>query len=49
MGKQPGSLTNRPQKQSIASSQVAYIGDGLQIWRIATNIFDKQSWTADKE
>jgi hypothetical protein len=23
-------------------------GDGLQIWKIAPNILDKQLWTADK-
>ena len=24
-------------------------GVGLQIWRLAANILNKQSWTADKE
>jgi hypothetical protein len=28
--------------------QVADGGDGLQIWREAANILNKQSWTADK-
>jgi hypothetical protein len=27
---------------------VADKGDGLQIWRLAVNIFKKQSWPADK-
>jgi hypothetical protein len=27
--------------------QVADGGDGLQIWRVAANIPNKQSWTAD--
>jgi len=28
--------------------QVADREDGLQIWRVAVNILDKQSWTTDK-
>jgi hypothetical protein len=28
--------------------QVAEGGKGLQIWRVAANILNKQSWTADK-
>jgi hypothetical protein len=28
--------------------QVVDGGDGLQIWRIAANILNKKSWTADK-
>jgi hypothetical protein len=32
-----------------AHPQVADGGDGLQIWRLAANILNKQSRTADKE
>ncbi|KAJ4427975.1 hypothetical protein ANN_23988 [Periplaneta americana] len=32
-----------------ACPHVADRGDGLQIWRVAANILNKQSWTADKE
>jgi hypothetical protein len=32
----------------VASPQVAGDGDGLQIWRVAANILNKQSRTADK-
>ncbi|KAJ4430951.1 hypothetical protein ANN_19544 [Periplaneta americana] len=32
----------------MARPQVADRGDGLQIWRVAANILNKQSWTADK-
>jgi hypothetical protein len=32
----------------MAHPQVADRGDGLQIWRVAANILNKQSWTADK-
>jgi hypothetical protein len=32
----------------IARLQVAGGGDGLQIRRVAANILNKQSWTADK-
>jgi hypothetical protein len=32
----------------MARPQVADGGDGLQIWRIAANLFNKQLWTADK-
>jgi hypothetical protein len=32
----------------VARPQVAYGGDGLQIWRVAANILYKQSRTADK-
>jgi hypothetical protein len=28
---------------------VADVGVGLQIWRLAANILNKQSWTADQE
>jgi hypothetical protein len=28
--------------------QVTDGGDGLQIWRVAANILNKQSWTDDK-
>jgi hypothetical protein len=33
----------------MARTQVADGGDGLRIWRIATKIFYKRSWTADEE
>jgi hypothetical protein len=36
-----------PCHHSMALSQVAGGGDGLQIWRVAANILTKQSWTAD--
>jgi hypothetical protein len=32
----------------MARPQVADGGDGLQIWRVAANILNKQSRTADK-
>jgi hypothetical protein len=32
----------------MAHPQVADGGDGLQIWKVAANILNKQSWTADK-
>jgi hypothetical protein len=32
----------------MARPQVADGGDGLQIWRVAANILNKQSQTADK-
>jgi hypothetical protein len=32
----------------MARPQVADAGDGLQIWRVAANILNKQSLTADK-
>jgi hypothetical protein len=32
----------------MARPQVAVGGDGLQIWRVATNILNKQSRTTDK-
>jgi len=38
-----GVLTN-----NMANPRVADGGDGLQMWRIAANILDKQSWTDDK-
>jgi hypothetical protein len=31
----------------MARPRVADRGDGLQIWRIAVNMLNKQSWTAD--
>jgi hypothetical protein len=34
-------------KRSILSGSTADRGDGLQIWRIAANILNKQSRTAD--
>jgi hypothetical protein len=33
----------------MARPQVADRGDGLQIWRVAANILNKQSRTADRE
>jgi hypothetical protein len=33
----------------MARPQVADGGDGIQIWRVAMNILNKQSRTADKE
>jgi hypothetical protein len=33
----------------MARTEVADGGDGFQIWRIAANILNKQSRTADKE
>jgi hypothetical protein len=33
----------------MARPQVADGGNGLQIWRVAANILNKQSRTADKE
>jgi hypothetical protein len=32
----------------MARPQVACGVNGLQIWRVAANILNKQSWTADK-
>ena len=37
-----------PYHHGMARPQVADRGDGLQIWRVAANILNKQSWTADK-
>jgi hypothetical protein len=37
-----------PYHHSMASPQVADGGDGHQIWRVAANILNKQSRTADK-
>jgi hypothetical protein len=34
---------------SMVRSQVVDGGDSLQIWRVAANIFNKQSQTADKK
>jgi hypothetical protein len=36
-----------PCHHGMARPQVADGGDGLQIWRVAANILNKQSWTAD--
>jgi hypothetical protein len=33
--------------QGMTRPQVADRGDGLQIWRVAANILNEQSWTAD--
>jgi hypothetical protein len=35
-------------RHGMARPQVADGGDGLQIWRVAANILNKQSQTADK-
>jgi hypothetical protein len=37
-----------PCHHGMARPQVADGGDGLQIWRVAANILNKQSRTADK-
>jgi hypothetical protein len=37
-----------PCHHDMACPQVADGGDGLQIWKVAANILNKQSWTADK-
>jgi hypothetical protein len=37
-----------PCHHGMARPQVADGGEGLQIWRIAANIFNKESRTADK-
>jgi hypothetical protein len=37
-----------PEFPGSARPQVADRGDGLQIWRVAANILNKQSQTADK-
>ncbi|KAJ4428435.1 hypothetical protein ANN_24472 [Periplaneta americana] len=37
-----------PYHHGMARPQVADRGDGLRIWRVAVNILNKQSWTADK-
>jgi hypothetical protein len=44
-------LNNRwvPCHHSMARPQVAYGGNTLQVWRVAANILNKQSRTADKE
>jgi hypothetical protein len=38
-----------PCHHGMARPQVADGGDGLQIWRVAVTIFNKQSRTADRE
>jgi hypothetical protein len=37
-----------PCHQGMARPHVADGGDGLQIWKVAANILNKQSRTADK-
>ncbi|KAJ4438698.1 hypothetical protein ANN_14645 [Periplaneta americana] len=37
-----------PYHHGMARPQIADRGDGLQIWRVAANILNKRSWTADK-
>jgi hypothetical protein len=47
-----GKFTNHvkwvPCHHGMARPQVADGGEGLQIWRVAVNILNKQSRTADK-
>jgi hypothetical protein len=38
-----------PCRHGMARPQVADGGDALQVWRVAANMFNKQSRTADKE
>ncbi|KAJ4439970.1 hypothetical protein ANN_08101 [Periplaneta americana] len=44
----PGSLKASPYHHGMARPQVADRGDGIQIWRAAVNILNKQSRTADE-
>jgi hypothetical protein len=37
-----------PCLHDMARPQVVDGGDSLQIWRVAVNILNKQSWTADR-
>ena len=37
-----------PVSHGMARPQVADRGNGLQIWRVAANMLNKQSWTADR-
>jgi hypothetical protein len=37
-----------PCHDCMAHAQVADVGDGVKIWRVAANILNKQSRTADK-
>jgi hypothetical protein len=37
-----------PCYHSMACPQVADRGDGLQIWSVAANILNKQSWTVNR-
>jgi hypothetical protein len=37
-----------PCHHGMVHPQVADGGDSLQSWRVAANILNKQSWTADK-
>jgi hypothetical protein len=37
-----------PCQNGMARPQVAYRGDGLQVWRVAANILNKRSQTANK-
>jgi hypothetical protein len=37
-----------PCQNGMARPQVADRGDGLQLWRVAANTFNKQPWTANK-
>jgi hypothetical protein len=42
-------VTCVPCHYGTARPQVTDGGDGLQIWRVAANILNKQSWTVDTE
>ena len=48
--KKNGVIINKTSHYGMELSQVKYeyVGDGLQIWKVAANIFNKQSRTADK-
>jgi hypothetical protein len=37
-----------PSHHCMARPRVAVGGDGVQVWRVAVNILNNQSWTADK-
>jgi hypothetical protein len=37
-----------PYHHDLACRRVADVGDGLQVWKVATNVLNKQSWTADR-
>jgi hypothetical protein len=45
----PFHVTWVPHHHGMVLLQVADGGDSLQIWRVAANIFNKQSLTADRE
>jgi hypothetical protein len=41
-------MNMRPCHHGMADHPVVDGGDGLQIWRVAAGVLNKQSWTADK-